>query len=687
MHRLAITLLILHTIAQIAVGQDVDKAGTTSQQARLRLCYEIADTSNNVDTVIKYTSEGIMLCTEKDSSILAKLYQYAGWASCYSEKYDDAITLYQKAIAIYEKMEQYGSMCVCYSNMSQCHFGLNNTTETWKCLYNSLKMAQKSGDTATICNCYNEIANMYIENDMFVQAQETAHKSLKLSTMTNNYGEMGNSASLLSLTYNNDDTTNIKTGIHWGRLAESYFGRIDDFDSYYDARLIDTYCNLITLYTRLRENTGAKRYADSVAYYYGKITEYSKNNDIPDAEYWTSISLIQLKYAQQDYKGALSELDNVLKMTHQQGYSYYDNIIYELLYKTYQKIGDHYNAYKYIELYKQINRKKINAQAAAEAAAFDARTSVEHENEMLLYERKLADTELESSRQHFQKIATAVSICIAAISVIIIVIILMLRNARKTNEKLSMHREEIKAQNEMILNEKEILADKHKKILQSMTYARRIQLATICSDHELQTVFPGAMAYYRPRELVSGDWYWAAGIGRKKILAVGGSARHGVPGALVAMITLNTLKDTMGQLSPMSPVSPVAILRTVQSKLPTAALSNDAGVSLCVFVRNRIKFASINQNAMLIKDGQPIVMKGNQTDDTNYDIHDGDFVIAYSASTRREMLSITQQTDNFCIKLSTMQPAEQRKTIDDILAKRRQSEDVTAVSVRITTEN
>jgi hypothetical protein len=195
------------------------------------------------------------------------------------------------------------------------------------------------------------------------------------------------------------------------------------------------------------------------------------------------------------------------------------------------------------------------------------------------------------------------------------------------------------------------------------------------------------MAYYRPRELVSGDWYWAAGIGRKKILAVGGSARHGVPGALVAMITLNTLKDTMGQLSPMSPVSPVAILRTVQSKLPTAALSNDAGVSLCVFVRNRIKFASINQNAMLIKDGQPIVMKGNQTDDTNYDIHDGDFVIAYSASTRREMLSITQQTDNFCIKLSTMQPAEQRKTIDDILAKRRQSEDVTAVSVRITTEN
>ena len=259
----------------------------------------------------------------------------------------------------------------------------------------------------------------------------------------------------------------------------------------------------------------------------------------------------------------------------------------------------------------------------------------------------------------------------------------MLRNARKTNEKLSMHREEIKAQNEMILNEKEILADKHKKILQSMTYARRIQLATICSDHELQTVFPGAMAYYRPRELVSGDWYWAAGIGRKKILAVGGSAKHGVPGALVAMITLNALKDTLGQLSPMSPVSPVAILRTVKSKLPVVALSNNAGVSLCVFVRNTIKFASINQNAMLIKDGQPILMQGNTLNDTNYATHDGDCVIVYSASTRRELLSITKEADDYCTRLSTMQPDEQRQLIDNVFMKRRQSEDITAVTIKI----
>ena len=66
---------------QIVVGQDVDEARALSKEERLRLCYEIADTSNNVDTVAKYAREGIMLCTERDSITLARLYQYAGWAS------------------------------------------------------------------------------------------------------------------------------------------------------------------------------------------------------------------------------------------------------------------------------------------------------------------------------------------------------------------------------------------------------------------------------------------------------------------------------------------------------------------------------------------------------------------------------------------------------------------------------
>ena len=683
MHRRAITLLILLMITQIVVGQEFDEARATRDTARLRLCYEIADTSNNVDTVAKYASEGIMLFSNGDSIMLADLYKYYGWAQNYSEKYDAAITLYQKAIAIYEKMSEYRPMCICYINMSQCYNGLNDNRNAWKCLYNSLKMAQKSGDTSTISNCYNEITCMYLENNMFVQAIETAHKSLRLSRQTGNYGEMGNSASLLSLAYSDDDSSSIKAAIEWGQRAEGYIGMLDTLDTYYGARLSETYGSLIELYISYYELTGSKKYVDSAAHYYDKLIKLADIIEIPDHDFVITTKKILIKYATQDYKGALLELDAAQKQSKEKGYTYYNKTIYKFYYKTYQKLGDYHNALKYQTLYKEVVMKKINAQATAEAAAFDARTSVEQEHEQIDYEKKMADAEIESNRRHYKNTATAVGIGIAAISIIILVSILMLRNARKTNENLSRHREEIKAQNEMILNEKEVLADKHKKILQSMTYARRIQMATMSSDQELKAVFPSALTCYRPREIVSGDWYWATSLGRKKILAIGGSARHGVPGALVAMMTLNALRDTIGQLSPMSSVSPTAILRTVKSKLPQIALSNNAGVSLCIFLRSGIRFAGINQNAMLIRNGQPIVMLGNQPDDTHYATENGDFVLAYSASTKRELLTITDDPETYCANLSRLSYLELKQAFDNVFESHRQSEDISAVAIQI----
>lgn len=684
MHRLATTLLTLFLTMQMAVSQTVDHHRTTPDTARLRLCYEIADESNEVDTVAKYALMGIQIFSGGDSIILARLHQYYGWSQSYNENYDEAITHYKKAVQIYERHGEYKQMSICYNNLSICYNSINDYPNIWKSLYNGLKSANLSHDTSAICNCYNEITSMYIDNNMFVQAQETAFKSLRLGRMTQNFGEMGNAAALLSQIFNEDDSASIKAAIQWSLRAEKYIAMMDGPDSYYYARMTDTYGNLITLYTSLYELTGKSLYADYAAHYYDKLVNYIGNNDIPDADLWILVNSIQVKYSQEDYDGAMSDLRKAQKETQEKGYTYYNKLIYEYFYKIYHRRGDYHNALKYLNLYKEINRSKINAQAAMEAAAFDALTSVEQESEFLLNEQKMADAELASARRHYTKTATAVGIGIAAVSTIIIIIFLMLHNARKTNDELSRHSQEIKTQNAMILNEKEILANKHKKILQSMTYARRIQMATLCSDTQLLTVFPTSMTYYRPRELVSGDWYWASSIGRKKLLAVGGSARHGVPGALVCMMTLNALKDTIGQLSAMSSVSPSAILRTMQAKLPQAAQSYEAGVSICLFVRSGIRFAGIHQNAMLITEGQPVVMHGDKPNDTYYPTEDGDYVVVYSASTKRELLNITDRPEEFCAKMSLLSPEEQRKTIDNVFLSHRQSEDITAVTVKIT---
>ena len=700
MLRRAITLLILLLMTQMAVSQDVDGdegtngdpivdsllreyARANSDTARLRLCYEIANQSNDIEIVTKYSKKGISLFDGNDSIMLARLYGFNGWALCYTEKYDSSIASYTQAIKIYEKMGQYGPMSTCYSNMSICYRGIDDYSNTWRCLYNSYKLAQQSGDTSYICISYDEITNTYLQNEMYVQAKEMAQRMFQLVQQSDDDAEKGNVALLLARTTHEDDTASIKNSIQWARLAESYFMNLDDPNIYHCTKITDTYCSLTWNYTFLYEHTGNKIFMDSAAYYLDVLINFTGNKNIPDADIWIHINSIYVKYHMQDYKGTLSELMVLQKKTQERNYTYYDDIIFEFFYKTYQKLGDYRNATHYLNLYKENSFKRIGVHAAMAAAAFDARTSIEQENEYLLSEKQLAIDELESARKHYRNTATAVVVGIAAILSIIIVIVLMLRHARKTNSILSMHKEEIKAQNEMILNEKEILADKHKRILQSMTYARRIQLATICGDHELRALFPDAMSCYRPRELVSGDWYLASSIGRKKILAVGGSARHGVPGALVCMMTINALKDTMGQLSAMSAVSPSAILRTLKSKLPAVARNVEAGVSLCVFVRGGIKFAAINQNAVLVKDGQPVIMRGNKTEDTHYDAQEGDFVVMYSASTKRELLSMTSKPEKYCVKLSKLSPDEQKKHIDDVFTHHPQSEDVTVVTIKI----
>lgn len=692
-------MLILLLTMQMAVGQGIDDdeeggdyiveslldeyARAKSDTARLRLCYEIASLSNDIDIVAKYSKTGISLFDGRDSIMLANFYNYIGWAMCYSEKYDSSVAAYKQAIQLFQKKMLYGRMCNCYNNMSICYNGMHDYTNTWLCLYNSYKLAQQSGDTSIICDCYNEITNTYIENEMFVQAESTARKTLQLVQQSDNEAAKGDVAFIMSEIYKENDTSSIKNALQWARRAESHYAKLDNPDHYQCASITDVYGNLIKHYTLLHELTGSKTYVDSAAYYLDVLLKFSANKDIPDSDVWNHINSIRVKYAMQDYKGTLAELMILYKTTQAKGYTYYDNIIYEFFYKTYQKLGDYRNATHYLDLYKENTFKRSGIHAAMAAAAFDARTSVDQENEHLLSARQITSNERASQQEHYNKTATAVGVGIAAISSIIIVIVLMLRHARHTNSALSMHREEIKAQNEMILNEKEILADKHKRILQSMAYARRIQMATISSDFELRSLFPDSMACYRPRELVSGDWYWAAGIGRKKILAVGGSARQGVPGALVCMMTMNALKDTIGQLSTMSMVSPSAILLTVKAKLPAIARGNEAGVSLCVFVRGGIKFAGINQNAILVKDGQPVVMRGDNPTDNYYPTQSGDFVVVYSASTKREMLSLTSEPEKFCVKMSQLSPEEQRNAIDDVFMSHQQSEDVTVVSVKI----
>jgi sigma-B regulation protein RsbU (phosphoserine phosphatase) len=101
----------------------------------------------------------------------------------------------------------------------------------------------------------------------------------------------------------------------------------------------------------------------------------------------------------------------------------------------------------------------------------------------------------------------------------------------------------IKNLNEKLKNANEIIAQKNKDITDSITYARRIQQAILPDKRLLNYYLPESFILYKPKDIVSGDFYWFDEHNGKLIIAVGDCTGHGVPGSLLSMIGYHLLSN------------------------------------------------------------------------------------------------------------------------------------------------
>ena len=102
------------------------------------------------------------------------------------------------------------------------------------------------------------------------------------------------------------------------------------------------------------------------------------------------------------------------------------------------------------------------------------------------------------------------------------------------------------------------------ELLSGLRYAQGIQQAMLPSLSQLRTAFADAFILYRPRDIVSGDFYWSAQVGPKSILAVADCTGHGVPGALLSMTGITLLQ---GIVSGRGITSPAEVLGELRSEL------------------------------------------------------------------------------------------------------------------------
>jgi serine phosphatase RsbU (regulator of sigma subunit) len=104
-----------------------------------------------------------------------------------------------------------------------------------------------------------------------------------------------------------------------------------------------------------------------------------------------------------------------------------------------------------------------------------------------------------------------------------------------------------------ILNNRRVLKEKNKEIMDSISYAKRIQEAIFPTDNIIKTYFPDSFILYRPKDIVAGDFFWLDKTDDNIIFAVADCTGHGVPGALVSVVCNNALNRTVHEFKISQP--------------------------------------------------------------------------------------------------------------------------------------
>ncbi len=120
----------------------------------------------------------------------------------------------------------------------------------------------------------------------------------------------------------------------------------------------------------------------------------------------------------------------------------------------------------------------------------------------------------------------------------------------------------IQKQHEDVSEKSKIIEEKNKEMTDSINYAQRIQSGLLTAKEGLSSIFHSSFIYYRPKDILSGDFYWYAQKEDFVFVACGDCTGHGVPGALMSVLGINLLNDILENKQELEPAKILDALRT-----------------------------------------------------------------------------------------------------------------------------
>jgi sigma-B regulation protein RsbU (phosphoserine phosphatase) len=123
-----------------------------------------------------------------------------------------------------------------------------------------------------------------------------------------------------------------------------------------------------------------------------------------------------------------------------------------------------------------------------------------------------------------------------------------------------------------IMEQKSIIEEKQKEILDSINYAKRIQFSLLAGDTLLKEHLPEHFVLFQPKDVVSGDFYWAAPVSDGFMYITADCTGHGVPGAFMSLLNISKLSQVINE---NKVTRPDLVLNAVRSEIIHALGAHD----------------------------------------------------------------------------------------------------------------
>jgi len=458
-------------------------------------------------------------------------------------------------------------------------------------LYKSLPIAEEMKMELLQSKIYNYLGIINSDQGNSKKAIYFFRKTYNIAIKFKDLSQQFTSANNLAVDYNNIDVPIL--GLYYITICEN-IARKGKATKY----LPSIFGNKMESYMRLNDAKKAKETLDSV-YVYFKKTNQNREEQISlnyfSGEYYSFTS---------NYKKAIPFLENNIKIILPIEIQEYRKN-YKILTECYEAIGDYKNSYKSVIKYHQYSDSLFTSEKMQKSS------ETENNYKNFKVEKELEIQKLNNINKSLQlKRNKAFLILISSLSLLLIGGIFffykLFRNKRKANVLLEEQKSEISHQK--------------KEILDSIYYSKRIQEGILPTENELNQKVGEHFVLYNPKDIVSGDFYWAS----KKtdgsfLMACCDCTGHGVPGAFMSLVAYSLLNkidegDTHKNPSEILNYLNIELPKFFKKEDPTQQIKDGMDMSLIEINRKKLKlnFSGANNSIYLIRDGVLQVIKADK---------------------------------------------------------------------------